>query len=242
MKVDIDQYQREGWCLVPSLLASSEIQALSEATSRLQMAASTLVTDAHIDGVFFEVQSSSGRKKEPAVAPGALRKITSPSRQEDSFLKLRQHSVLRDVATQCGVGRPQCVVDQVTFKQPHVGTCFPYHQDASFIHGDAKIQFERHGGINMVMALDDADEDNGGFVVLGRTHLHGLLPLPHGYDTSRMNDGVFDERHRVAPMMRPGDAVLFHPHLAHGSGLNRSARRRRLVTLWWVGKAPPTVC
>jgi len=38
--------------------------------------------------------------------------------------------------------------------------------------------------------------------------------------------------------LQPGDAVLFDPFLAHGSGPNRSDRRRRLITLWFVGGAP----
>jgi ectoine hydroxylase-related dioxygenase (phytanoyl-CoA dioxygenase family) len=30
-------------------------------------------------------------------------------------------------------------------------------------------------------------------------------------------------------------AVIFHPHLAHGSGPNASPLQRRLVALWFIG-------
>jgi ectoine hydroxylase-related dioxygenase (phytanoyl-CoA dioxygenase family) len=237
MTIDVDHYHREGWCLVTSLIDEDSCQRLVDATERLERNAAELMADTVMAGVFFEVQSASGRKKEAAVAPGALRKITSPSRGEASFLDLRSDRRVLATAHACGIGAPQCVVDQINFKHPVVGTGFPFHQDASFIHGDAKIQFQRHGGINMVIALDSADSGNGGFTVLGQTHRDGLVPLPHGYDTSRLNEGVFNEQHRCVPAMQPGDAVLFHPLLAHGSGCNSSDRRRRLITLWLVGKS-----
>jgi hypothetical protein len=42
-------------------------------------------------GVFFEVQSASGRKGEPAVAPGVLRKVTSPAKRSKAFRQLTAH-------------------------------------------------------------------------------------------------------------------------------------------------------
>jgi ectoine hydroxylase-related dioxygenase (phytanoyl-CoA dioxygenase family) len=60
--------------------------------------------------------------------------------------------------------------------------------------------------------------------------------LLKAYDSSQTNEGVFDETHRTVTPLEPGDAVFFHPMLAHGSGANRSERPRRLVTLWFVGQ------
>ena len=50
-----------------------------------------------------------------------------------------------------------------------------------------------------------------------------------------MNEGLFDMSRLASPSLSPGDAVFFHPHLGHGSEANRSPRRRRLVTMWYVG-------
>ena len=142
------------------------------------------------------------------------------------------------MARALGVTAPRCVVDQVNFKHPRVGTGFPFHQDSAFLHGDAARALATCGGVNVVVALDAADAGNGGFVVLGRTHTAGKHDGQHGYDTSTMNEGMFDATHRAVPTLSPGDAVFFHPHLAHGSEPNRSERRRRLVTLWFVGGPP----
>jgi ectoine hydroxylase-related dioxygenase (phytanoyl-CoA dioxygenase family) len=64
--------------------------------------------------------------------------------------------------------------------------------------------------------------------------------VQHAYDGSTMNAGTFDESFRTVPRMAPGDALLFHPRLAHGSGTNPSEQPRRLVTLWFGGGAAPS--
>lgn len=226
-------YEREGWAHVPQILDAEQVQALLEATLSLERAAAEFTQNTLVRGVFFEVQSRSGKKGEPAVFPGALRKVTSPSKGQTAFAKLRKAPTVLAALQSCGLNAPQCLIDQVNFKLPQVGTCFPYHQDECFLFGEALGRVRRFGGVNLVIALDPADEGNGGFEVLGRTHTTELLALD--YDVTRMNHGVFDESHRVVPSLAPGDAILFHPRLAHGSNENGSDRPRRLVTLWFGG-------
>jgi phytanoyl-CoA hydroxylase len=232
-----DVFEREGWVLAPQLLGASTVDGLLAALAALERTAASFERDTLVRGVFFETQSSSGRKREPAVFPGALRKITSPSKGQPAFAKLRNHPDVLAAAESCGIGAPQCLIDQVNLKLPRVGSCFPYHQDESFLFGEARTLVERFGGVNMVIALDLADRDNGGFEVLGRTHRGGLPVLD--YDGASMNRGIFDESYRTLPTLAPGDGLLFHPRLAHGSGPNLSDRPRRLVTLWFGGTAPP---
>jgi ectoine hydroxylase-related dioxygenase (phytanoyl-CoA dioxygenase family) len=126
-------------------------------------------------------------------------------------------------------------VDHLNLKPARVGTGFPFHQDAQFLVGKTQGRLERQGGLNLVIALDPCDADNGAFEVLGRTHLGPLVDFP--YDMVNMNEGLFDETWRTLCVMQPGDAVLFHPNLAHGSGPNRSEKPRRVVAMWFVGGA-----
>ncbi len=230
-----DRLAREGFAVVRAVIGAAQVARLQAATDALEAQARDFVVDTRVRGVFFEMQSLSGRKREPAVVPGALRKITGPSRGQPEFMRLCAHAGLLNLLESCGVGGARCVVDQVNLKHPRVGTGFPYHQDAAFLHGDARRDLLRFGGTNVVVALDDCDVDNGGFTILGRTHTSGLMRDQHGYDTSTMNEGVFDQTHATTPTLEPGDVVLFDPLVAHGSGPNRSARRRRMATLWFVG-------
>lgn len=232
-------WAHDGWFVVRGLLDARTVASLQQGTDELEGAARDAVADFAVGRVFYEMQSVSGRKKEPAVFPGALRKITGPSKGQgpgsSAFGRLRTDRRVLDVVTALGVQKPRCVVDQVNFKHPLVGTGFPFHQDVSFLHGDAASNLRANGGANLVVALDAADSDNGGFIVLGGTHIAGPLAGQHGYDTSTMNEHLFDMSRRATPSLAPGDAVFFHPHLGHGSEANRSDRRRRLVTLWYVG-------
>lgn len=237
--VDVACYANEGWLVVPSLLDARSVVSLQRATDELEAVAASFVLDTAVGRVYFEVQSASGRKHEPAVFPGALRKITSPSRAKPAFRALRTNEQILEIAAALGTASPRCVVDQVNPKLPVHGTGFPFHQDAGFLHGVARRDLETFGGVNVVVALDPADAGNGGFAVLGRTHGSGLVPGQHSYDASQTLEQLFDTSCRAVPALAPGDAIFFSPWLAHGSGPNPSARRRRLATLWFVGS--PTV-
>lgn len=217
-------------------VSAETVAALLRASEAMEASVAEITRDTVKLGVGFEVQSASGRRGELAVAPGALRKIAFPSKGQPVFADLRRDRGLLHALAQLGLDAPKCLVDQVNFKLPKLGTGFPFHQDAAFVVGATQGRLERHGGLNLVIALDPADAENGGFQVLGRTHLNGLIDFP--YDHTSMNEGVFDETHRVLVPMQPGDAVLFHPLLAHGSGPNLSSRPRRLVTLWYRGGGP----
>lgn len=237
--IDTDAWAADGFVVVRGLIDPRTVTALHTATDVLEAAGAAFVESTAIGRVFYEVQSASGRKREPAVIPGAFRKITGPSKSTGPgggpFAKLRTDPRIVSVVTSLGLRQPRCVVDQVNFKHPRVGTGFPFHQDSAFLHGDAKQAVQTHGGVNVVVALDAADAVNGGFIVLAGTHTQGEVDGQHGYDTSTMLEERFDTSRRQTPSLAAGDAVFFHPHLAHGSEPNRSDRRRRLVTLWFVG-------
>jgi len=236
--VDVASYATDGWVVVRSLVDADWVAALQQATDELEAVAASFVRDTAVGRVYFEVQSASGRKHEPAVFPGALRKITSPSRAKPAFRALRQSDRIVEVAASLGVASARCVVDQVNPKLPVHGSGFPFHQDAGFLHGVALRDLEVFGGVNVVVALDAADAGNGGFTVLGATHTSGLVAGQYRYDASQTLERLFDTSRRTVPALAPGDAVFFSPWLAHGSGPNDSHRRRRIATLWFVGSAP----
>ena len=164
------------------------LQALLKATAALQEVAATFTKDVVIQGVGYELQSATGRKGEPAVAPGALRKIAFPSKGQRAFAELRKDERILAAIEARGLHAPSCLVDQVNLKLPGIGTGFPFHQDAHFVVGSTQGRIERKGGLNVVIALDPSDAENGGFVVLGRTHTQGLIEFP--YDLASMNEGT----------------------------------------------------
>ena len=248
-------YEREGWLVVRGVASAARVADLQAAADALEARAARLTSSRRIEGAWFETQSASGKKGDAAARPGALRKITSPSKLERAFRDLRELALIERVAMElCGLADTHgaiglaCAVDQINAKAARIGTGFPWHQDASFLKPRARDAFDRNGGVNVVLALDRSDETNGGFEVLSRTH---RTPEPRGardrYDTRAGTDetraagdfetaSFFDESGRRLEPLDPGDAIFFHPMLAHGSGRNVSGRRRRVATLWYVGK------
>jgi ectoine hydroxylase-related dioxygenase (phytanoyl-CoA dioxygenase family) len=224
------------------------VDALHAATDALEEEAKTFTRSRRHKGVFFETQSASGRKSDDAIRAGALRKIGSPSKRGGAFAALVRSERIRDIALTVCLSESnstlRCAVDQVNTKAPFSeGSGFAWHQDASFLKPLARAEFDAFGGVNVVVAMDASDSQNGGFEVLGRTHRDGEAPksLRDAYDGAvesvsalQKQKPLFDESFRVCPALLPGDAVFFHPMLAHGSGRNASARRRRIATLWYV--------
>ena len=228
-----ERFDRDGWALVPRCITPREVEALRRACDELARRGAHLTADAEIDGARYQVQTAGGGRGEPAIAPGTLRKITFASSASEEVALLRNDRRILKLIEAVGVTWPRWIVDQINLKAPRVGTGFPWHQDAAFVAWQQRDAIARFGGANLVIALDRADEVNGGFEVLSGTHAGG--PVPFDYHTSDTNAGVFDESRRTLIPLDPGDAVVFHPHLAHGSGPNPSPLPRRLVALWFIG-------
>jgi phytanoyl-CoA hydroxylase len=233
-----ERFERDGWALVQGFLTPREVEALRSASDEMAAKGAHLRGDAVIDGARYEVQTASGRRGEPAVSEGALRKITFASSASEEIGLLRNDRRVLKLMEAVGVTSPRWIVDQINLKAPRVGTGFPWHQDVAFVAWQQRDAIAQYGGANLVIALDRADETNGGFEVLSGTHAGGLVKFD--YDTSGVNAGVFDESRRTLIPLEPGDAVVFHPHLAHGSGPNTSSLQRRLVALWFIGAAAIT--
>lgn len=228
-----ERFERDGWVLVQRLLTAREVEVLRLASDQLAAKGAHLRADAEIDGARYQVQTASGRRGEPAICAGALRKITFASSASVEVGLLRNDRRILKLMESVGVASPRWIVDQINLKAPRIGTGFPWHQDAAFVAWQQRDAIAQYGGANLVIALDHADEVNGGFEVLSGSHAGGAVNFD--YDTGDNNAGVFDESSRTLIPLDPGDAVVFHPHLAHGSGPNPSPLQRRLVALWFIG-------
>ena len=218
-----ERFERDGWALVPQFVTPQEVEALRSATDELASKGAHLQSDAEIDGARYQVQT----------AGVALRKITFASSASKEVALLRNDRRVLKLMASVGLTSPRWIVDQLNLKAPMVGTGFPWHQDSAFVAWRQRDSIAKYGGANLVIALDRADEVNGGFEVLSGTHAAGAVNFK--YDTSGNNPGAFDESRRTLIPLDPGDAVIFHPYLAHGSGPNSSPLQRRLVALWFIG-------
>lgn len=114
-------------------------------------------------------------------------------------------------------------------KPPGVDGRHPLHQDLRYfaLRPPEKI-------IATWTAIDRCTRENGCLAVVPGSH-RGELGWHGAPDWEHVNSGFFaleeiDVDARVHVEMEPGDVLLFHPLLVHGSGRNRSDGFRRSIS------------
>ena len=83
-----------------------------------------------------------------------------------------------------------------------------------------------------MIALDDADRENGCFRLVPGSHRKGFLP--GSSDGTRLgplftDPAQFDAENQWLAEVPAGSLVFFDAHIVHGSEPNRSARARRAI-------------
>lgn len=115
-------------------------------------------------------------------------------------------------------------------KPPQVDGRHPLHQDLRYfkLRPENKI-------VAAWTAILPATRASGCLCVIPGSHRNGLLAhdMP---DWEFLNSGFFgttdvDSTQRQHIEMQPGDTLLFHPLLVHGSGRNKSTRFRRAISV-----------
>lgn len=116
---------------------------------------------------------------------------------------------------------------KVMLKEPRVGGAWEWHQDYGYWYGDGCL-FPRM--ISCLIALDDANKQNGCLKVLVGSHElgrvdHGSVGGQTGIDPERV--AAIESRFKLKYVEAPaGSALLFHCNLLHSSEANLSERAR----------------
>jgi len=114
-------------------------------------------------------------------------------------------------------------------KPPGVDGRHPLHQDLRYFRLRPADQI-----VGVWTAMLPANRRTGCLAVIPGSHQSGLLPH-ESPDWDFVNAGFYavqgvDPQRRVHVPMNPGDTLLFHPLLVHGSGRNRSNDFRRAIS------------
>lgn len=121
--------------------------------------------------------------------------------------------------------------DKLNLKRPREGSAFHWHQDSPYWIFDCR-HVDRLP--NVMLALDDASEENGCLCVVRGSHRRGILPGLEG--AGRLaplftDPRAFDVTQAAPAEMPAGSLLFFSPHTVHGSAPNRSERPRRALVL-----------
>lgn len=220
----VEHYWREGYVLVPQLLEQTQLAALNK---RFLAFANGDLSLAPMMKLMRDVMVVKG-EVEAATPVHAVNKLMN-FEDDEALYQFVLHPGLRSCVQQLLGEQLYSLSTNVFNKPPGVDGRHPFHQDLRYfrIRPADKI-------LGVWTAILPATRNSGCLAVLPGSHKGPLLE--HGDpDWEFVNAGFYaasgvDARERVHVEMAPGDTLLFHPLLIHGSGQNRSTNFRRAIS------------
>lgn len=226
-----ERYQREGYLLLPGLF---DRDSLGRFEARFVELASGSVPPPEGLVVMHDVMVAKGAVQ--AASPlHAVNKLLSFEADPVLFDYALDPRLLEGVRSLLG---PELVTisSNVFNKPPGVDGRHPLHQDLRYF-----ALRPADGILATWTAISPCTRKSGCLAVIPGSHRGGLLE--HGDpDWEFVNRGFFaaqgiDKGARVHVEMEPGDTLLFHPLLLHGSGRNESPGFRRAISVHYASSA-----
>lgn len=224
----INDYKQKGFAIVRKLFEKDEIEELSTAAEALKNEGLRHEKSYRHKNLLFLLQNDPEKGK-------VLRFCQWPSYSYDVFEKYRtDYRLLQVLKPFIGENIKQ-IINQVIWKTPGMqSTSYGFHQDARFRRPADAYRDLGNSFIQTALAIDPNTGDNGSLVVIEGSHLFGDLDY---HTTSSVyketiSDDVLNQlgvSHlpKVKILLEPGDLVIWHPYLLHGSGPNLSHMDRR---------------
>lgn len=226
-----EQYEVDGYTVVPQVLGGAEIARI---LARARAIAHGEVPPAARSSVMRDIHFAKGLLPMPEDPERALWKIMNADRFDPALAESMRSPGLLDAVSGLLGDDLLAFLFMLIYKPPQVpDSVHPFHQDGLY------FQFDPHDLVaGAWIPLDPVDEENGTLCVVPGTH---RLPITGHEALPGVNAGAFGAKgvegsadmhtKSVTLALAPGDCVLFHPHLYHRTGGNRTDGHRRVMTL-----------
>lgn len=218
----LEQFAAEGYCRLGPLL---DVERAAELGAR----ADALMTGPQpVAGLFYQPEPESGRFDDVAFGAGWQGPSTRYRKLErlendPLFATWIGNPVFEALATRA-LGPDVRLYRSVLWnKRANGGMEVPWHQDDGRFWG-----LDQPPSFQIWTALDDASEQAGCLEVVPRSHLGGLASPEGGTVQPEAFVGA-PEPVRL-PAVR-GECILVHNHLWHRTGVNRTPRPRRALSV-----------
>ena len=220
----IEAYWKEGYVLVEGLISQIDLERFS---SRFEAIIEGRVELSPMMKIMKDVMvvKKAVERNNPIEEVNKLFSLEN----DPVFFEYISHSKLVS-ALQSLLGKTiYSLASNVFNKPPGIDGRHPMHQDLRYF----KLR-PADDIVGVWTSIGDCDRHSGCLSVLPSSHKLGVQEhtLP---DWEYINHGFFgiqdfDRDHRRHLEMNPGDTLLFHPLLVHGSGTNRSDFCRRSIS------------
>lgn len=222
----LDQLREQGFQCFRALVPRPQIPAIIGETDRLR---TSVTRSESIDSRLRPLWSTTGSGKR------VLRGLQDAHRVNAAIDALRLHPGIGEVLRAVLGPDIRTVVTSLFWKEPGEAiTGIGYHQDAAFRQPATAYRNLAQSYLQLAIALDPQDAENGGLHFIPGSHRETLLfPRTGGSvlmgdagDTELRAFGIAPEQ-AVAIRLEPGDAVAWNAFTLHGSPPNRSTDRDR---------------
>jgi len=213
-----EQYETEGWVLLPDLFSQAEIGVLNS----------------ELPEIFGLNREEVWREKDGK----AVRTAFAAHTYNDAFRRLGQHPRLIKPVMQILDGPVYIHQYKINGKAAFDGDVWQWHQDYGTWARDDQMPEPR--AMNIALFLDEVTEFNGPLYLIPRSHRGGVIDAGHDTLTTSYPLWTLDretvsklanEGGIVAPKGKPGSVLLFHSNLVHASAPNISPWDRVIVYL-----------
>jgi hypothetical protein len=232
MNVDIDalleRYRQDGFARVGRVFSEETLARLRERAEDIMLGKVVY------PGLFFQHDTTTGRYedleyKKGYVGPSLHYRKIEKLEKDPLFLELIESPLFERIA-RAWVPGEIAIYRAVLFNKPaNGGTVLPWHQDGGSYWG-----LDRSPTLQIWTALDDAPLGSGCLEVIPGSHKDGLATPLGGVIPDHVLAKRDIERERVFVPAEAGEVVLVHNHLWHGSGVNRTPKPRRGVTVCYM--------
>jgi ectoine hydroxylase-related dioxygenase (phytanoyl-CoA dioxygenase family) len=205
-----DQFRQEGYFLLPSVLAESDVELLRSGAEY-----SIAKADAEMDALGTDTLDINTRGRRYF-----SNKVAREKRDLRGFLF---GELMADICRAVIGDTVYLFNEQYVIKCADRATAFAWHQDSGYIH-------ERHRPyLTCWIALDDVDESNGAIYLLPYSQ-SGIRTYVHHVRDPNLNDmvGYFGATLGVPVEVTAGSIVCFSSVVFHRSGPNLTDRMRRV--------------
>jgi len=231
----VSHFRTYGYAVVRGVFDASEVAALAQAFDRIYAEAIRRGRNWRDRNTFFCLadDAAAGRIVRYVQWPGWIDATLERTRRDPRLLEILAPLIGRDLKQ---------IINQMHWKPPGAAMAeFGFHQDSRSRRPREAFRDLATSYVQTGIAIDPHAAENGAMVVCPESHRLGELPfdpkrrsMDVALDPADLERLGVDATKTVVLSLAPGDVALWHVHLLHGSGPNRSPIDRRFYINGYV--------
>tara|TARA_B100001175_G_C19507910_1_gene641964 strand:- start:2697 stop:3464 length:768 start_codon:yes stop_codon:yes gene_type:complete len=214
-------YDAKGYCHIKRFLSKSETKLLDQRVKK-----------------FINIKSKKLKGRNINFSKNnSINTLHDVDKFENSFKKFAKKSKNLKLASFFLKSKAQFRKCEIFAKPAKSGMASPMHQD-NFLWA-----IKNNNGLTFWIALDHSNKKNGGLSYLAGSHKLGLLNHENSYmagTSQKVKMKILKSKckklKKITPNLKPGDMLVHHCLIIHGSSANKTTKSRRGFTIQYKDK------